>query len=413
MEKKIWIKDFLTHLEARSDVGEGRKKKYRTQLKYISEWCPCDFEKATRKDIEKLVARVNTARVKRVIKDKSSPDGCLIVEGKEFSDNTKCDYYNTIKTFWKWLRNAEAGEEKYEVGTSEYPLEVKWIKRKGLRLKSAVASKDEFLTDKEFERLMRQAPDSRYRALWAVLREKGPRITELLTCKIHDFKMLDEDTATLMVAQNIRGKTEYSRRTIGLTTKSIPFITQWLNEHPEGTNPDAWLFPGQTGHLTGSAALVTLKRAAKRAKIRKRVFHHLFRHESITRSRGELNIGDGSVRAEHGLSPTSKVLANYSKLTDDDANRAYFEATGFWKPGVKKVDKTKGKNCPWCGDRNPFTNEYCAKCAKPLDPSTIQEYIVENKVARLCVAWMDKEQPGLFDKFTEFYMEQVRSGAKG
>lgn len=410
MKNELWIRDYLTYLDARADISASRKSKYRGQLGYIAEWCPCDFDKAGREEIEAVVAAALKGKARYSYPARGGK-GRVVRLGGEFRDSTKSAYLETIKIFWRWLRNREAGKELYDDG--EYPPEVKWIKQKGLRITSAVKSKDEFLTDEEFERLLR-AGLPKYRALWSLLREKGARINEVLSCRVGDLQLLDENTATLKIASNIRGKTIYSKRTIGITD-SLPFILKWLDEHPEGKNPSAWLFPNN-GHnqknarLSSDAALRTMHRVAKKARIKKRVWHHLFRHEAITRARGELNLGDGPVKTEFGLSPSSKVLANYSHLTSDDANRAYFEAKGVWKRGRKTEDKTKPKVCPWCGHPNGFTQSYCDKCAKPLDPSRIEDFVLKGKVAGIAVAWMEAKQPKLFAEFSKVYQEHQAGG---
>ena len=247
------IRKFLAYLSARPDISQNRYKKYKGQLKRLSEWCPCPFENATREDIEILVSRILKSQL---------------------SDWTKYNYFSTIKIFFRWLRKTE-----------EYPPEVRWITRKGLRLGSAVSSKAELLTDEEFHDLLLCAPDAKYRALWALLREKGPRIGEALSCKIGDLEIIDHDTATLRIGAHIRGKNRYSARTIALVD-SLPFLTRWLNVHPQGKDPNAWLFPNnQNRRLSDSGALSVLKLAAKKAGIQKRVWHHLFRHQSITEAK--------------------------------------------------------------------------------------------------------------------------------
>jgi integrase len=412
MKNELWIKEFLTYLDARADISAKRKKKYKSQLNAIREWCPCEFDKARREDLEVVVASVLKGKVRYSYPAKGGV-GRVVRFGGEFKDSTKSNYLETIRIFWRWLRNREAGTELYDDG--EYPPEVKWIKQKGLRITSAVKSKDEFLTDEEFEQLIRLATP-KYRALWSLLREKGARINEVLSCKVGDLQLIDENTATLKIASNIRGKTIYSKRTIGITD-SLPFLVKWLDENPSGRDPEAWLFPNNGHHkkharLNSEAAIRTLQRAARDAGITKRVWHHLFRHEAITRARGELNLGDGPVKAEFGLSPSSKVLANYSHLTSDDANRAYFEAKGVWKRGRKKEDRTKPKPCPWCSHHNVFTNVYCDKCARPLDPTQINEFALKGKVAGIAVAWMQQKQPDLFEEFSKAYKEyQARGGA--
>lgn len=410
MKKQEWINRFLAHLDARPDIGAQRRRKYAGELVYIAELCPCDFEKARKKDIEVLIAKVRTARKHKRVPDKTAPNGYHIKLGNTISDSTKASYFTTVKVFWRWLRNAEAldqgKEEPYNINVpGDYPPEVRWITKRGLRIGSAIQSKDEFLTDEEFTRLLQHAAP-KYRALWSILREKGPRISEVLTCKVKDFKQVDENTGLLKLAAHIRGKTKHAQRTVGLCD-SMPFLLRWLNDHPERDNPEAWLFPNHTAcnkvndRLTSASSVVSLKRTAKRAGITKRVWNHMFRHESITRARGELRLGDGIVKQEHGLSPSSTVLANYSKLTDDDANQAYFEAKGVRKPGRKFVDNTKPKQCPWCHELNPFVNQYCDACTRPLDPTKIEERVQLDTMARAAGAWMVKNHPEVFKEFVE------------
>lgn len=405
-----WNERFLIHLDSKPDIGIQRKKKYISQLKYIAEWYPGeDYAKATKHDIEQLVAKVLKGKVHRV---KKQPDGTVkaVPTKQDMADASKSDYLTAIKSFWRWLRNEEAGKQIYNPeDPHQYPPEVMWIRKKGLRIKSAVQSKEEFLTDEEFDRMLRAA-DLKYRALWSILREKGPRVNEVLTCKIKDFNLIDTETATLALAHNIKGKTEYSKRVVGLAD-SVPAIKWWLEIHPNRNNPEAWLFPNdgnnhRGGKLTQAAARMKLQRTARKVGITKRVWHHLFRHEAITKAKRELNLSDDYIKLEFGFSDETKVMGNYKKLTNDDSRMAYFVAKGKIKVGDKPKSRTEIKKCQWCGCVNPFTSDYCKECARPLNPADIQKLVEVNELGKVLAAWIMKEEPEILKRFSEFYKTQ-------
>jgi site-specific recombinase XerD len=80
-----------------------------------------DFEKATRKDIERVLRSIETS--------------------SDLAPRTKLDFRVTIKKFYKWLNGGE-----------EYPESVRWIKTGGKRNNNKLP--EELLTEEEVKRII-------------------------------------------------------------------------------------------------------------------------------------------------------------------------------------------------------------------------------------------------------------------
>ena len=89
------ILEFSEHCFAEG-LSKARIEKYTRTLGKIAILLEKPFTDAIKKDIEKLVAKI---------------------EKKDYSDWTKKDYKVALKKFYKWFRDSE-----------EYPEEVRWIK---------------------------------------------------------------------------------------------------------------------------------------------------------------------------------------------------------------------------------------------------------------------------------------------
>src|SRR5262249_17271794 len=93
-------------------------------------------------------------------------------------------------------------------------------------------------------------PSKRDRCYHAMANDMSARTHEILNLKIKDivFKITEEGTqfAEVLVAG---GKTK--PRTLPLID-SIPYLKDWILDHPTGTNPDSWLFVSLAYNTFGS-----------------------------------------------------------------------------------------------------------------------------------------------------------------
>ena len=91
----VTVSEFAKYLIA-DNLSAARVWKYMVILNKVHQRLGKNFDSVTKKDIQDLVASINTS---------------------SYKEWTKSAYKVAIKRFWKWLKNSE-----------EYPDEVKWVK---------------------------------------------------------------------------------------------------------------------------------------------------------------------------------------------------------------------------------------------------------------------------------------------
>jgi len=319
-ENKLNILKFQQQCFAEG-LAASRIVKYVYTLLQIEKMLGKRFEKANRQDIVELVERVE--------------------RNKKWAEWTKHDFKVTLKKFYRWLR----GIQKRGV----YPEEVDWITTTVKNSNSRLP--EEILTEEEVKRLVQVANNTRDKALVLVSYESGARIGELLNMRIKDVTFDDLGAVTM-----VTGKT--GDRRIRLVA-SAPALAEWINSHPERENQEAFVWP------IGYRAVDKLfKGLAKKAKVRKRITPHLFRHSRATHLATKLT--EQQLKQLMGWTMGSKMAQVYVHLSGRDLDNALLELHGL-KAQERKEEKFRVKVCPRCEEKNSPDAMYCKRCAFPID----------------------------------------------
>jgi site-specific recombinase XerD/ribosomal protein S27AE len=305
-----------------------RVEKYVNTLRKIGEMLGKDFDKASKKDIEDLVYRI---------------------ERSSYSPWTKHDYKVALKKFYKWLKG----------NNEEYPEEVRWIKTT-LKEKDLLLP-EQLLTEEEVMKLVDAASNPRDKAFIITLYESGARIGELGSMHIRDVSF-EENYARLM----LKGKTG-SRRVIVIA--SSPYLATWIQNHPLKNDPDAplWVNIGTVNRYEAMSypALAKLLRAsAQRAGLNKKIHPHKLRHSRATFLASKLT--EAQMNQVFGWKQGSDMPSVYVHLSGRDLDDAIL---GVY--GLKKVDEEKPKLvpriCPRCSMSNAYDAKFCSRCGLALD----------------------------------------------
>lgn len=240
-----------------------------------------------------------------------------------------------------------------------YPKVVSWIHPKEPRPKVKTS---DLLTPQEVKKLMAATPDLRMKALVDVCYECGLRIGEALNLKIGDVH-LEEQYASLTVSGKTGSRPAYSIR-------SLPLLLQWLDQHPDKDNPEAWLWTENTDPLTYDRARFKLLQMKKKVRIHKRLYFHLFRHSSAT---ANADLGEPMLRKIYGWSKNSDEPGTYVHLSGQTAKKALLEKHGI----QKKAEEPAIKFCPRCGSPNQLGASLCVKCKSAL---TLKDAISVNEL---------------------------------
>jgi len=335
------IRAFVKVLEAQG-LSKRRVLKYVSHLKLVSKHLKVPFAKATRKDIEELMAWVNS---------------------QNYSPQTVQGIIVVLRRFYQWLR---AKPEEYEEWRREhtYPPEVSWLKE---TIKLNEMETKVTLSDDEVKALIQASNDPMLRAFISLEDEVGARPSEILNLRIGDIVKDGND-----VIVNIRqGKTGY--RSIPII-KSVPLLFQWLEIHPLKNDPNAPLWLSRSNHnrfqkWSYRACDKALKALAKKAGIKKDVSIYTFRHTSATRD-AKLGFTEAQLCLKYGWKIGSRVPAVYLHLSAKDLRDVVRNIYGG-KP--LEPPKPQTIECPKCHALNHPSQNYCSNCGSPLNPQEIAQ----------------------------------------
>ncbi|MFZ5501120.1 MAG: tyrosine-type recombinase/integrase, partial [Candidatus Micrarchaeota archaeon] len=329
-------------------LGKIRVLKYLRMLSRLAEkFFEKDFEDANRKDIEKILAKI---------------------EASELAAWTKRDYRVALKKFYRFLR-----------GTDEYPPEVSWIKTSIRNSKHLLP--EGLLLEEDIEKLIRAALSARDKAFIAVLYESGARVGEILGMSIGQIEFLDVGAALM-----IHGKTGSRRIRI---VSSVPYLAAWVNAHPNKGDKNAPLWVNMNykggGKLAHYAVIrKMLKATAARAGLKKKVNPHHFRHSRATYLATKWT--DAQMKAYLGWEQSSDMPGTYVHLSGRNMDDAVLSLYNFNKKEEEK-SRLEPKKCARCGLLNESTNERCSGCAAPLSLEAaallVQKMDAEEKLHKL------------------------------
>jgi integrase len=319
-------------------ISRGRITKYLYNLLKISKWLDKPFKDVEKKDIIKLIQKI---------------------ENQDYTPYTKRDYKIIFKRFFRWLK-----------GTETNPEEIRWIK-------TTIKEKDiklpeELLTEEDIKKLINTAEHPRNKAMVAFLYESGCRIGELLSLRIKDIEF-DEYGATV----TLRGKTGMRKIRV---ISSVPRLSTWIENHPlrdKGDSP-LWSAIGTRNRhqqILYQNCRVYLAELAKKAGIKKKVNPHAFRHSRATVVANHLT--EAQMNNYFGWKQGSSMPSVYVHLSGRDMDNAILKMNGIKSKDTEKKQVFSPKKCYRCEKMNPPSGKFCLRCGAPLNQETVMK--VEEK----------------------------------
>ncbi|MDE1856286.1 MAG: tyrosine-type recombinase/integrase [Candidatus Micrarchaeota archaeon] len=289
---------------------------------------------ATREDIERAMARL---------------------EGSDYSTKTKSNIKVVVKSFYKHY----LGEDSY------YPRQVAWVKSAGARNKKMLP--EDILTEDEVLKMIEAAGNLRDKAIIALLYDSGIRVGELLSLKKKSAELSGEPAHIV-----VDGKTGMRKIPILF---SAPYLSNYM-ELVKGKKPDEYLWTGigswtATNRLVDSAAIRKLLRvAAKKAKIDKRIYPHLFRHSRATYYANRLT--EQQLKALFGWTGDSRMVSTYVHMSGRDIDDAVMQTYGK-RPKEMAAPVLTERVCPRCRYANGIDFLHCKRCGAALDASMVMK----------------------------------------
>lgn len=321
------ITEFTNHCTA-NGVGNHKMARYLNDLYHIGTWLGKPFETADKKDIERIM---------------------VILQNSNYSEWTKRGIKIILKKYYKWLRNSKV-----------FPDEVEWIKTGIKECKRKLP--EEMLNEEEIKRLIEACITTRDKAFVSVLYDAGCRIGELLNLKFKDIEIVEYGVKICLM-----GKT--GMRKI-LLIFSAPYLIDWLNQHPtKDYNSYLWV-KRDNSLITYDSFRFFLIEIARRAKVKKKVNPHNFRHSRASYYANKLT--DAQMKRYFGWNK-SETVEIYTHLSGKDIDNAILRGNGIIINEVKEDKELKPIVCVRCKKVNKATDKYCSMCSFPLDEIVMKE----------------------------------------
>ena len=242
-------------------------------------------------------------------------------------------------------------------------------------------------TSRECEVFLTHCPSKRDRAFLSMVLDTSARPHELLNLRIEDIQFkISADGSKQYAEITINGKT--GQRTVPLIN-SIPYVKEWLLDHPFGKNKNYWIFISQGKasngkKLTRDGLLKHFQeyyrdkyypellsndkisegdKAHIRSLLTKPFNLYILRHIALTEKSRILN--EHMLRNHAGWSTTSKMPQVYIHHLGGASSKQILEAFGMEKPYDIDLDNkpyNKIINCPNCNEPNKTENKFCFAC---------------------------------------------------
>lgn len=248
---------------------------------------------------------------------------------------------------------------KHYIGKDEYyPTQVTWLKP-GKTEKSAVTSSD-IITYEEYERLVKAADSIKYKAILSLLWWSGVRIGELM-----DMRIKDVEIGSPVSYITVDGKTGMRRIPI---IECVPYLANYINTLPDKDDPEAFLWQSlNNGKYVGSKAdysaiRMRLRFIAAKAKVKKDVNPHNFRHSAATREASRMT--EQELKSYFGWTGDSKMASVYVHINSQQLTNSFMRSRGL--EIANKREELPVRTCPRCKYPNGVDVRFCGICGSPL-----------------------------------------------
>ncbi len=374
-EYAIIICDYIASMRIETNLSDNHRRDVITSLKILSQFLVNKpFKEMTRND---LLLYLDTLR-------------------KPVSLDRRHKWVSTYNhrliaflRFFKWLYSPyidPSNRQKPPVITNIPTIQ---RKEKSPYLPSDLWTEDDHIL------FLRYCVNKRDRCYHAVAVDTSCRPTEILTLRIKDvsFKMLNNLQYAEIV---VNGKT--GSRVVPLFN-SIPFLKDWIDNHPQSGNPVAFLFCGlgnrvgrqlsryaiydiydhyKKKYLPSLAESMSVPRAdiEKISKLIKKPFNpYIQRHSALTQKMKILN--EHAMRQHAGWGINSKMLQVYIHWFGNESSNTLLESYGVKKP-TEELNKLKPKIYPNCNESNKINAKFCDKYRMILQYDTYIDKILNN-----------------------------------
>lgn len=335
----------------------------------------------------------------------------------------------TINRFYRWLYSPELETAK----RPNPPMidNLPFLKRK----EKSIYKPSDLWTAEDDLLFLKYCPYKRDKCYHAISRDTSCRPHEILKLRIKDvtFKMAGERQYAEVL---VNGKT--GTRQIPLIN-SIPYLKDWLDDHPAKGNLNAPLICGYNKTLGRRFNIHALWKMYDRNKsmfrkllddpsmlpedkmkirelLKKPWNAYIRRHSALTDKSKILK--EHVLRQHAGWSVGSNMPQVYLHYFGNESSESLLEAYGL-KPKTEELDKMKPTQCPNCNEANKPDSKFCASCRMVLSYDAYTETVeekskkedelieIKGQVQEIFKMLKETRDP---DKHTEFAENLFKSG---
>lgn len=344
---------------------------------------------------------------------------------KPFNEVTKADIKNFLMGLHlRGCKESTLNEYRIKLrhfftflyGTNEYPDVVSWIQL--AKTESPEISEDALITKTEVRKLAEAADNARDRALVTVLYESAARRSELLSV---DLSHVRADRYGFVIKLP---ESKTKKRTVRLI-ESVPFLQEWLNNHPNKGKPESPVFvdlcKNYGGRMGPQCMRYILLKLAKHAGIKKKIYPHLFRHSRLNELAKD-GFNERDLRLFAGWSEDSNMPKVYLHYGEKELHEKLLARAGVLTEEETKEEKAnreslKPRDCPRCKLVNPATSRYCTSCGMAL---SLKEYMADQEILRketderlkiYAEIMADPKRRAKYEEFKEFFLAMQKGPA--
>lgn len=258
-------------------------------------------------------------------------------------------YKRYLKKFFRWYGIEDSFLQK--------------IKKK--REQKKEIRKSDLISLQDVKIMLENTDNIKSKCLIILTYETAARIDEIRNIRVEDITQYEQyDSIFLRVSKT-------QQRSLPVI-QSIPYINQWLNNHPQRDNPKAYFFIREykkTYERYSRTGIYTIIKKVGGC-LKKNIYPHLFRHSRLTELAKYLTEAELCVFA--GWAIGSKQVRRYVHLAQEDVENKILSIHGI-KPlrGPEQKTILEVIKCPRCTFENSSLDTYCCQCGNVLDIKTI------------------------------------------
>jgi integrase/recombinase XerD len=301
-------------------------------------------------------------------------------------------YIVLLTRFFKWLYHPDFSPKDRPKPSC---VDVARLRRK----EQSIYKPTDMWTQEDDLLFLKYCSSKRDRCYHAISRDSSCRPHELLELKIKDvvFKVAgDRQYAEILV----NGKT--GQRHIPLIN-SLPYLKDWLDDHPQSTNQNAILICGfskSSGRRLRIESMnhtyskyknntfpkllddpnVPLTDKTKIKELLKKPWNPYVRRHSALTEKSKI-LKESILRQHAGWSRNSNMHQKYVHYFGNESSESILEAYGL-KPKLEDINKLQPTACPNCKELNKVGSKFCVKCRMVLSYDAYAEAVEDTELQK-------------------------------